>query len=1306
MLKRIIAGMLSASLVLSAVVTGKLDPLVAEQTQPSAKNSLNNQGCTVEGKNSLGKMIGEAYSEQQNTGITPLSASASELTFEIADVILDRDAGKITVCSTQSLECDILISIIDDDNKDHVIKFSRTVDAGADVTTEIDFVAAELPEFFNVRAVLTDKSGNELSGELFYNEYTHFMQEVRLASVEDFDEDRVINLDAQEDTNFLVLREETVMAESSEYVNTLATADYDNGVYTFENINDTLRNLNEGDLFYIQPNENDIVALSVEKIEISGDTVTLTGNDSEDVFEFVKIEASDNDFGKFQAEEINDDVKYCGTTEEDGDTAYNIKINPTKFYADVSETPSGTDHTFFEKIMNFPHAKTGLELSPIESFDKDFQLNSDEDFKIEGHVSIKFPTIETDYYLKWGDVYVDVKISASAKLSVTGKVEGDLLTLPLLWFYMPTPVFGVTLRFCPKIVVKGEAGFEIACSLSPSMKATYSTDTGLNATSDIWSTSAPLDYSVKLTGEVSLGINLNPGVFFVSDKLATVGAKAEAAIKLSTDMNLLTLHGDLLDSESEENGFSGAIYDALGDDCIHMCADMCIPFDVSITFDVSVGIYSKYIPVINDEALTWKFVSADIPLGSGYYSYFSKEFGWGECPHKAYKVTIEYVGPPEYLKDIKEVQVDNKPISKSPTSDKVWITYCEDKNEHNFGYMLNDGSSYGTFYGVSGFEIDGTPKKLDFSTDSGYSEENIGEAQPTTEFILPEATETPVTTNEKQYARRSIASARIDSGSYSNNNNPHATDEEQAEDQLYYNLHADGFMQISGYGRMANYDYLNNGFHVPNQESIRENTREVAFETTENDYGKDITNIGANFFDGCEKLEKIVLPANLERIEENAFRGCTNLKTITYVGSPNADKESIIDLPPSIKYIGASAFNGCTSLQGELILSDQIEEIGKINSTIGLEPQLFSGYTFANCPGITKIEIPNPSCKMIYTGMFEGCTSLEEIIIPEACENFINHFGGEEKVPESLKKITILQGTDIPGSALGGFTNLDTVVLPADVKTIGENSFYNCSGLKSITYHGSSNSKKNALDLPDTVEIIGRSAFKGCSSLEGKVTLPSALHEIYATAFEGCSSLKSITLSDKTLKIGECYPVLLDTRAFTGATFRGCENLESLIIPEGVEKISGYHIIDTGAEKLNNLYLPKSLTYIDSGTFGSPYNKYFGTVYYSGSEEDWNNITILNNNEAIMRDQNPNLNIVFNYVPESPAVSTVPGDANGDGKVNVADAVAVLQYIANKAKFPLDEQGIINADIDGSPGITGSDAIAIQKIDAGVLVLD
>lgn len=61
------------------------------------------------------------------------------------------------------------------------------------------------------------------------------------------------------------------------------------------------------------------------------------------------------------------------------------------------------------------------------------------------------------------------------------------------------------------------------------------------------------------------------------------------------------------------------------------------------------------------------------------------------------------------------------------------------------------------------------------------------------------------------------------------------------------------------------------------------------------------------------------------------------------------------------------------------------------------------------------------------------------------------------------------------------------------------------------------------------------------------------------------------------------------------------------------------------------------------------------------------------------------------------------GDANLDGKVNVSDAVSVLQYAANRTKYPLDAQGIVNADVDGSSGITGSDAIVIQQVDAGVI---
>lgn len=64
--------------------------------------------------------------------------------------------------------------------------------------------------------------------------------------------------------------------------------------------------------------------------------------------------------------------------------------------------------------------------------------------------------------------------------------------------------------------------------------------------------------------------------------------------------------------------------------------------------------------------------------------------------------------------------------------------------------------------------------------------------------------------------------------------------------------------------------------------------------------------------------------------------------------------------------------------------------------------------------------------------------------------------------------------------------------------------------------------------------------------------------------------------------------------------------------------------------------------------------------------------------------------------------STMKGDANCDYKVNVADAVKVLQSIANSGKYPMSVQGRKNADVDGEAGITPNDALTIQRMDAGI----
>lgn len=61
------------------------------------------------------------------------------------------------------------------------------------------------------------------------------------------------------------------------------------------------------------------------------------------------------------------------------------------------------------------------------------------------------------------------------------------------------------------------------------------------------------------------------------------------------------------------------------------------------------------------------------------------------------------------------------------------------------------------------------------------------------------------------------------------------------------------------------------------------------------------------------------------------------------------------------------------------------------------------------------------------------------------------------------------------------------------------------------------------------------------------------------------------------------------------------------------------------------------------------------------------------------------------------------GDANCDGTVTMADAAAVFQSLGNYDKYALSENGAVNADVDGIKGITASDAILIQKVNAGLI---
>ncbi|MBR6242251.1 MAG: glycoside hydrolase family 9 protein, partial [Ruminococcus sp.] len=66
--------------------------------------------------------------------------------------------------------------------------------------------------------------------------------------------------------------------------------------------------------------------------------------------------------------------------------------------------------------------------------------------------------------------------------------------------------------------------------------------------------------------------------------------------------------------------------------------------------------------------------------------------------------------------------------------------------------------------------------------------------------------------------------------------------------------------------------------------------------------------------------------------------------------------------------------------------------------------------------------------------------------------------------------------------------------------------------------------------------------------------------------------------------------------------------------------------------------------------------------------------------------------------------TTLWGDANCDGTVDISDAVLIMQYLSNPDKYAISAQGLANADcVDNPKGLTSSDALAVQMKEAKTL---
>lgn len=303
-----------------------------------------------------------------------------------------------------------------------------------------------------------------------------------------------------------------------------------------------------------------------------------------------------------------------------------------------------------------------------------------------------------------------------------------------------------------------------------------------------------------------------------------------------------------------------------------------------------------------------------------------------------------------------------------------------------------------------------------------------------------------------------------------------------------------------------------------------------------------------------------------------------------------------------------------------------------------------------------------------------------------------------------------------------------TLELP-NVETIDERAFYHCSfnnivlgnKLKTIGDSAFALSCENkVLELPDSLESIGEGAFEANYSLE-EVRCGKGLKTIGKEAFSDNAILKKVTLNEGLTELGE-------------AAFENCYLLHEVNIPDSLTEIKDMTFYRT---TINSLILPESIKSVGKEAYCSLYSRkntdiniwrdyrFIEREITIPKPEGEISIKIMNPDCEIGKDAFAgtfdhmygykdstaeefmiNAKMQDRFIPFSENLSERPGDANCDGTIDLADAVIIMQALANPDKYGLNGtaekhitlQGITNGDVDKTvSGITSNDALRIQE---------
>ena len=362
-----------------------------------------------------------------------------------------------------------------------------------------------------------------------------------------------------------------------------------------------------------------------------------------------------------------------------------------------------------------------------------------------------------------------------------------------------------------------------------------------------------------------------------------------------------------------------------------------------------------------------------------------------------------------------------------------------------------------------------------------------------------------------------------------------------------------------------------------------------------------VTLIGYAAFCLCRSLQNISFPNSIMYIGDNAFYGCDSLRYIF--------------LPKFINYFGSNAFVMCNS---PLIIippetGDYTREkykrvlgyIPKDNTTLGISKE-YSIEQFIKDEStlttrVTQVDLDN-GVKDEYGAIY----SLDRKRLLKGPGNVLSYtiqdgtlIIADRAFEWSLESSTLTH-IIIPDSVvkIGDYAfcrrNLNSIILPNNIRHIGLNPFEGCKQLQLVKCNSLFKVDGSALYTKDGQRLI---SYFGA---EDHFSIPISVTHICDKAFAWRNSLRSISLSENLTHIGidafigcECLRMvsfyhhdLFDCAnlSYIGdGAFAECQSLSDISLPPRVTHIGNRAF--SGCRSLNAINLPQNVTYIGHKAF-------------------------------------------------------------------------------------------------------------------------